>query len=445
MHMPGHKRRMGTVGDPFQIDITEIHGFDDLHHAQGLLLEAQRRAAALYGSEETYYLVNGSTAGILAAVSGCTSFGGMLLMARNSHQSAYHAAMLRGLRTRYLYPQSTGDLGINGEISVQDVEDALREDPDIQAVLITSPTYDGVTSDVATIARVVHRYGLPLILDEAHGAHFPFSAHFPAHGVACGADVVVNSLHKTLPSLTQTGLLHINGAYVNREAIRRYLDIYQTSSPSYVLMAGIDNCVEWIGGHREEFDRFWERLQTLRSGLRHMRRLRLLEIDGMDESKILISPRYCGINGAELARRLREKYHIEPEMACSSYVCLLTSVADDEKCLNRLLEALLEIDADMEPGEAAPERLPDTDEALRAQSHYTLWQASEREQEDCVLDACEGRISGDFITLYPPGIPAAAPGEILSGEILARVRQYLRSGLEVRGVEQDRVRVLKRE
>ena len=160
MHMPGHKRRMGEMGNPYSVDITEIDGFDDLHHAEGLLLQAQKRAAGLYRSEETHYLINGSTAGILSAVSGCTTFGGTILMARNSHKSAYHAALLRGLHVSYVYPRSVGLLGINGMIFPEDVDKAFEKEPEIQAVLITSPTYDGVVSRVEEIAEIVHRHGV---------------------------------------------------------------------------------------------------------------------------------------------------------------------------------------------------------------------------------------------------------------------------------------------
>ena len=177
MHMPGHKRRLGVgeMGDPFFIDITEIEGTDNLHHAEGVLKHVQEQAAELYHSEETHYLVNGSTCGILTAISGCVSRGGTILLARNSHKSAYHGVMLRDLNVRYLYPQSTGNLGINGAIDPADVEKMLEQDPSIQAVMITSPTYDGVVSDVRKIAEITHKKGIPLIGDEAHGAHFPFS------------------------------------------------------------------------------------------------------------------------------------------------------------------------------------------------------------------------------------------------------------------------------
>ena len=437
MHMPGHKRRMGEIGDPYFIDITEIDGFDDLHHAEGILADAQKRAADLYHSEETHYLINGSTAGVLAAVSGCTSFGGKLLMARNCHRSAYHAAFLKGLHVEYLYPQSMGSMGINGRILSEDVENMLQSTPGIQAVLITSPTYDGVVSDIRQIARCVHQYGIPLIVDEAHGAHFPFSVHFPEDSVSCGADIVIHSLHKTLPALTQTGLIHLNGTLADREKIRKYLTIYQTSSPSYVLMAGLDSCVEWTRTHPEAFERYVENLHRLRDELHGMENLELLEVPGMDETKILISLRKTGWNGQKLAETLRKEFCIEPEMACSTYVCMITTVADTKESFGRLKEALFAIDGRFSKegsGMSLEEKSFFSDEVIRTEGVCTFQEAEESEKEwVCVGDSC-GKISGDFVTVYPPGIPLLAPGEKITREIVDRLYQYEKDRLEIHGM-----------
>lgn len=454
MHMPGHKRCMGQIGNPFFIDITEIGDFDNLHHAKGILLDAQKRAAKLYHSEETHYLINGSTAGILAAVSGCTTFGGKILMARNCHKSAYHAVFLRGLHAEYIYPQSAENMGINSVISPIDVESCLKEQPDIQAVIITSPTYDGVVSDIMCISRIVHRYGIPLIVDEAHGAHFPFSVHFPEDSISCGADVVIHSLHKTLPALTQTGLIHLNGTLIDREKIRKYLTIYQSSSPSYVFMAGLDQCVEWVSKNRDAFGLFYKQLQETRNELRSMKKLSLLEIPKMDKSKILVSVQGTGMNGHDLDEILRTEFHIELEMACSTYVCAITTVADTKESLERLSKAFIEIDRSI--CEKTEEKgidntdYPDrgkymSDTVLPAKSVCTILESEEKEKEICPLSYASGRISADFVTLYPPGIPILAPGEIITEQIIERLLQYERDGFEVHGILKGSLQVWKRE
>ena len=244
-HMPGHKRNPNLPGDriPYQIDITEIHGFDDLHHAEGILKEAQENAAAWFHAEETHFLINGSTSGILSAILGTTHRGDTILVARNCHKSVYHAIDMNELNPVYLYPAFDSEAQLNTEISAEDVRTALEKNPKIRAVVIVSPTYDGVVSDVEAIAEAVHEKGIPIIVDEAHGAHFGFHPYFPENSNTKGADLVIHSLHKTLPSLTQTALLHVNGDLVDRRKVKKYLDMLQTSSPSYVLMASIDACV----------------------------------------------------------------------------------------------------------------------------------------------------------------------------------------------------------
>ena len=446
MHMPGHKRRGGRIRDPYAIDITEIHGFDNLHRAEGILLEAQRRAANLYHSEETHYLINGSTAGILAAVSGCTDFGGRLLMARNCHRSVYHGVLLRGLEAVYLYPHSADCMGINGVISPEDVDKRLTEDSEIQAAVITSPTYDGIVSDVKQIAEIVHAHGIPLIVDEAHGAHFPFSEDLPEDSVSCGADVVIHSLHKTLPSFTQTALIHLNGPLIRREKIRNYLGIYQTSSPSYVLMAGIDECINWIGSHREEMNRFLKEIRVFRNSLSGMKKLKLLEFPGMDLSRILISVREAGISGGILSDILREHFHIEVEMACSTYLCAIATVSDTEESLERLKEALLEADemlCESAPGNKTEQRSGCSDEVLETEAVFTLLEAEEKEAEWIRPGKAQGRISGGFAVLYPPGIPILTPGERITAEITERLVQYEKDGLEVHGIEKGKILVIK--
>lgn len=252
-HMPGHKRNTELMGQglPYGIDITEIDGFDDLHHADGILLELEQRIAKLYGADRSRILINGSTAGIMSAILGCVDRGGKLLVARNCHKSVYHAMELGGLEPVYLYPEFDTTWEINGVIEPGQIKAALEADSEIQAVMLMSPTYDGVVSDIRTIAEIVHSYQIPLIVDEAHGAHFGFHPYFPENSNRCGADVVIHSLHKTLPAPTQTAVLHINGTIAKEEQIWHYLNMLQTSSPSYILMAGIDRCVGLLEREKE--------------------------------------------------------------------------------------------------------------------------------------------------------------------------------------------------
>lgn len=477
-HMPGHKRQLGEFENPFQIDISEIPDFDDLHHPEpeGELTRAQQRAAEVFGAEETHFLINGSTAGILSAISGCTKYGGRLLMARNCHRSAYHAAELRGLRTRYLYPHYIEKLGINGAISPEDVDKELEKQK-AEAVMIVSPTYDGVCSDVEKIAEICHRHGVPLLVDQAHGAHFPFSDYFPEDAVRAGADVVIHSVHKTLPSMTQTALLHIQGKLAHRERIRRFLSIYQSSSPSYVLMASIDACVDLLRREGEElFRKHVRELVSFRESCRDLKWLYLAgnsseakggwleqekkkefgETADFDRSKLLISAGKAiknGVNltGEKLSRILRENYHIQMEMSGPDYVVGIAGMADTAEGFERLSDALHAIDQKLElkirenqqerlaqkqkvPGKPAEEQGELRNDLPRPPALLTLSEAAEAETFEQPLSGCEGAVSGTYVYLYPPGIPILAPGESVTAELLERLEAWLTAGYEIHGL-----------
>lgn len=356
-HMPGHKRNLDLMQEtsPYRIDITEIDGFDDLHHAEGILKDAQERAARVYHADETHFLVNGSTVGILSAIMGTTKKGDSILVARNCHKSVYHAIYLNELDPVYLFPKFDTELGLSTEIDVEDVKEALRANPKIRAVMIVSPTYDGVVSDIETIAAVCHEAGCPLIVDEAHGAHFGFHPYFPKSANQYGADLVINSLHKTLPALTQTALLHVNGNLVNRRKVKRYLDMLQTSSPSYILMASIDACIHAVEKTLEKqelvdtllFETYVNRIDALRNDLKQLKHLKIIQTDNTDHydrSKFVISVKDAPLSSHELYEILLKKYHLQMEMLAGTYVLAMTTVGDTEEGLKRLKEALFEID-----------------------------------------------------------------------------------------------------
>ncbi len=354
-HMPGHKRRL-TACDSYKIDITEIDGFDNLHHAQGILREAQEKAARLYGSKKAYYLVNGSTCGILAAVSAATRKRDKVIVARNSHKAVYNAIYLNELIPTYVYPVIT-DIGIQGQISTEAVQKAIEETKDASAVIITSPTYDGISSDIAQIAELAHANDMTLIVDSAHGAHFGFGYGMPENVIKQGADIVIESVHKTLPAYTQTALLHLCNDRIKPEAIEKYLDIYETSSPSYVLMAGIERCIDMVAEQKDQLfgtlqhnlDVFYDKV----SELKHLKVLTKADLKAdeafdFDRSKIIILTDGAGMSGQDMWDILLQKYHIQIEMAAGNYAVALSSVMDTEEGFDRLAEALVDIDNGIE-------------------------------------------------------------------------------------------------
>ena len=445
-HMPGHKRNLDLMPgmSPYKIDITEIDGFDDLHHAEGILLEAQRRAAKVCHADETHFLVNGSTVGILSAIAGVTKKGDTILVARNCHKSVYHAIYMNELNPVYLYPHFDEDVQLNTEISAQDVSRALDDHPQIRAVVIVSPTYDGVVSDVAAISELVHRKGLPLIVDEAHGAHFGFHPEFPKRANEQGADLVINSLHKTLPALTQTALLHINGMIVDRKRVRKYLDMLQSSSPSYVLMAGMDACMGLIAERGEElFAAYVERLLKLRNRLLELQNLKLVETENYDISKVFISVRHTDITSRELYQRLLEEYHLQMEMVAGTYVLAMTSVGDTEEGMQRLADALFEIDRECSYCEEA-EAFPLSGGQPRLEKVYNsaeTEQVAEKADPEAVRmvpwEKSAGSISLEYAYLYPPGSPLIVPGEKITQEAADLLSWYRAHGFSVEGLKKN--------
>ncbi|PXV84879.1 arginine/lysine/ornithine decarboxylase [Lachnotalea glycerini] len=439
-HMPGHKRNLfNKFINPFQIDITEIDGFDNLHHSDGILLEAQKRAAKLYHSEESYFLINGTTVGLLSAISACTTKGGTILIARNCHKAVYNGIFLNELNSIYSYPQNSLKYCVNCGLNPENIKQMLINNKNIQTVVITSPTYDGIVSDIESIAREVHKFNIPLIVDEAHGAHFGFHPYFPYNSIKMGADIVVHSVHKTLPSLTQTALIHVNGTIVDREKLKKYLNIYQTSSPSYLLMASIDYCINLIDNKGKDlFREYVDRLIYLRCELSKLKKIEIVDesivghnsIFGLDRSKLIISVKNTDITGMDLYKRLLNQYHLQMEMAAGDYVLGMTSIMDSMEGFQRLIDALIEIDKSINYVDSNY----DFNSCLESEIYYSIAEAQKQEAVKCNIEYAKGRISAEYLYLYPPGVPLLVPGEVISGNLIRNVREYKKQGLSIEGM-----------
>ena len=458
-HMPGHKRIFpgDDEASRYRADISEISGFDNLHYPEGILLNAQKKAAALYGADESFYLVGGATAGILSAVcaldlgSGASGTKKQLLISRGSHMSVYHAAYLAGIRLKYIYPQIDDETYLAQGISAAAVIKKLEEDADIGAVLINSPTYEGICSDMAEIAGAVHHFGKILIVDEAHGAHFGFHPAFPESAVRSGADIVIHGLHKTLPAPTQTGLLHICSARVDKRMIRRYLRIFQSSSPSYPLMAGIERCLDHVtavgAAGFEEMLRLRKDF-VLRTG--QLNNFRVLSADEQtqaaaapdscnakichDPCKIVILIRCPGLTGKQLCEILHEKYHIEMEMSGAKYALAIVGMMDKAEGFDRLAAALAELDEADYP--AVPTPMPRY--GGQPEIVYEMARAWNAETVPMAPEAAIGRVAAEFIIPYPPGIPLLVPGERIDKHIADTIQAHMACGRNILGLTADK-------
>ena len=451
-HMPGHKRVSYMTENPYSYDITEIDGFDNLHHARGVLKDSMDMASALYGTKKTYYLVNGSTCGLLAAISSCVKMGGKLLMARNCHKAVYNAVYLRNIKAEYVYPRCIEGMSMSGGIHPKDVEDMLMANPDTEAVIITSPSYEGIVSYVEAIARIVHAHNIPLIVDEAHGAHFGMNEHFPKTAIECKADIVIQSIHKTLPSMTQTALLHVCSDMPDLEKIERFLSIYQSSSPSYVLMASIDSCIrDIIENGPEGFSEYTARLKEFRKRTEKFTHIKLLDksvlgkggVYDLDEGKLVIVVNSKKYSGNDLYRELLQKYNLQMEMAASDYVIAMTSLMDSDEGFERLYKALENIDRNIRIDEGyggnATEPFAEKEvyEKKPAVVCMQISEALDSDSEPVKFINASGRIAGEYVYLYPPGIPVIVPGEMIEKGNIDYLVKCREQGLEVQGQADD--------
>lgn len=484
-HMPGHKRKAlkSELQAAYGIDITEIDDFDNLHEAEGILKESMDRAAGLFEAIECVYSINGATAGILASIYGLSKDSSNVILARNCHKAVYNAVMLAGANPIYIYPDSESLFEINAGISLSQITNILDENPsEDNVVVITSPTYEGIVSDIDGISKACHERGAILVVDSAHGAHFGFSDDFPKSAISQGADVVIASLHKTLPSPTQTAIVLFNEQLdkSKRENIKKMMKVFSTSSPSYILMAGIDECINLLSEKKDEiFNRYSKNLDDFYEEAGKLQALSVLTKDkltgegsfDLDKGKIVIKDNTLTFSGKELAEKLRNKFHLQPEMAAGSYVLMMTSIADEKEGFSRLQSALKKIDEELinknsfiESNRSLALRLVDKiagkyirrffssevvgDEYINLGANeedaptieLSIKEALLNEDtEEIPVELAEGKVSADYIVPYPPCVPIAVPGEVLSEDMIDKILKAINDGLSVNGVRDGQI------
>lgn len=457
LHMPGHQRKteMGAAL-PYAYDYTEVEDLDNLHAPEGILQEAMNRTAAYYGCPDCFYLVNGSSSGLQAGIFALLEEGDEVVVARNCHRSVFYALSLRKAKIHFLLPEFWEDFSCFGSISPKEVERLLREFPKSKALIFTSPSYEGVVSDVEAIARLCHENGLSLLVDEAHGAHFSPKKgdSFLESAIALGADLVVQSPHKTLCSLTQSAWILGNGERYSREKLSFYLSVFQTTSPSYPLMLSLEKATTLLETKGEALFSHWkEVMESFREKARTLSYFTFLwekeeACFAMDFSKIFL--RALGIPelrlGKDLAKLLREDYGIESEMHSGENLLLMTGPFISEKDMDRLFFALKDIerrfgeDREKQSGEGRPETIEQSLQSkLLPSALYQIsvadnsLQISEglKDGEELSLYDGESRICLEYLSLYPPGIPLLFPGEKLTAEKIQGIEALEKEGIEL--------------
>lgn len=443
-HMPGHKRNTELMHmmNPYMFDSTEITDLDDLHNPNdkaGWIQDYEKLAAELFHSRYSFYTVNGSTGALIASILALSKPHQKVLVARNCHISIYNAIALAHLDPIYLWPKMDRD-GICASIQPDQIQQAFQEHPDIALVILVSPTYEGVLSDISGIADIVHRHRAKLLIDEAHGAHLALDHRFPKSAIETGADVVVQSLHKTLPCLTQTAILHVCSDRIDPNTIRRMIAVEETSSPSYVLVCSCDQCIHLMKDHgRELFDAYWQNLQAFDAAIQPLQHLHVVchgrdkhshpDFFAFDPGKILISTKGTDLTGPKLAGILRNTYHLETEYTRMDAVLAMTSVADTREGFHRLEKAMLEIDQGLQT--KPEEQIIQPTGCTITTGTLSPAKAMEKEAEMVTPDKAISRISRESVFAYPPGIPLLAPGEIITETQLSCLQKMQEAGLQI--------------
>jgi len=438
-HMPGHKNGRLLFSDNRDLlayDITEIPGADHLHDAEGCILETEMALTRFYGSERTRMLVGGSTVGILSAIMGATDRGDLILINRNAHKSVYNAIEMHGLSPVYLYPQMEDYLGIPLGFDASELKERLDG---VKCALFTYPTYEGVCYDLEPMIRMCHEKGIPVIVDEAHGAHLLLHRKGPKSALLIGADVVIQSFHKTMPAMTQTACLHFSEKGIltdhQRDRIDWYLKSLQSSSPSYVLMASIDNMLT-IAMNRgvSESERLEQRIEAFHKFVKPLKNVKTDSFPLMDVTKIILSvPKerfHPGVwDGDIISKRLREDYGIQSEYATKTMVLLMASFLNTNEDFDQLEKALSDLDARMDLllKELQPVvTITHYDRVFKKIASRDTFvvpahTAVNAALKTVTLHESVGEVSGSYVIPYPPGIPVLVPGERIIEETLALV------------------------
>ena len=440
--MPGHKGGRGIPDELrkhfFSYDVTELSDTDSLYGSEGALKEAQERAARFYQSRETLFLVNGSTSGIFIMLLSCCHAGDWVLVSRHCHQSVIHACTVFGLVPVYLESTLIPGYEIPDAVSPAAVERALERER-VSAVLITSPNYYGIVSDVAAIAEIVHRYGIPLLVDEAHGAHFAASEEiFPKSAVRQGADLVVQSAHKTLATMNQTAFLHICSEQVDRERVHTAAKMLQTSSPSYAMLATADEAREMLEeSGAEEWKRIFRACETARKILSEAVTLPVLKKGYYDPCRLVVPVMEYDLTGFSLAERLRCEDRIDVEMADTGCVVMLPSPSNSTEEIISAAKAVVRILKTVPKKEKKPTDLPQIPETALSPR-----EAFERNGIWMDWEQAIGKISKNTVVIYPPGTPVIVLGERISRECVFAIQRAEKNGAEVTGIRKNKFYVV---
>jgi len=461
-HTPGHKSGKGIstrfrkfVGPRiFSIDLTTLDEVDSLQNPTGVIKEAQELAARACGADRSYFLVNGTTVGNHAMVASVTRPGDRVLIARNCHRSVLTGLIVSGAQPVFFQPAFDRDLKLTLNVTFDAAKQAIDANPDATTLLITSPNYYGLCADIEKIIPYAHEKGMTVLVDEAHGPHLKFNPKLPVCALEAGADLCVQSTHKIVGGMTQASMLHVRSRRVNPDVVTNTLKLLQTTSPSYILMASLDLArMQMATEGKKLLDRTVKFAEDARSKIDRIDGLSCFSRDrakaagmsDMDVTKLTITVSDLGLSGYHVSHLLNTRYGIQVEMADPFHILVIVSIGDRQDDLNRLVEALRMIASEtglqgalLPLDKVHPPRLDNRFLITPREAFYS-------KTELVGLDQAVGRVSSEIVTVYPPGIPLLVPGEEISADAIAYIRNMAGLGAIIDGLNENNtvVRVAK--
>lgn len=449
LHVPGHKyglvfpEKYTNFSKVLQIDATELDGLDDLHSPEGVILEAEILLAKLYNVKKSFFLVNGTTVGNLAMIYATIKEGDYVLVQRNCHKSILNGLKLVKAKPILLNPKYYQDWHVAGEITIDVIKESYSKYPDCKAIILTYPNYYGMAYDMEEIINFAHEKGIVVLVDEAHGAHFINKDWFPPSALHYGADIVVQSAHKTLPAMTMGSYLHVNSDRVSAEEIHRYLQIFQSSSPSYPIMASLDIARSYLASYSEE-DYFYlkNQLQQFRQSLQQIEGINVLDYPNQigDPLKITIQSS-CQYTGYELQQLLQEA-GIYTELADPYNVLFVAPLL--KKGMSFPFQTIVDKLSDALKGVKTIEK--QSSQSIFHIDNFSLLQFIDDDVEAITLpiNETEGLISGETIIPYPPGIPLLIKGEAIEHQDIESLQLLLKKGARFHGgkfLKEEKIKV----
>ncbi len=483
-YAPGHKRGQGISGPlvdllgaaVFRSDLPELPELDNLFNPEGAIAEAQELAAQAFGSDSTRFLANGSTCGIIAAIVATCGPGDKIILPRNIHSSAISGLILSGAIPIFVSPEYDRTWDIANSITPEATAAALKQHPDAKAVMVVYPTYHGICGDLRAIAKITHQYNIPLLADEAHGAHFNFHPNLPEPALSAGADLTVQSIHKTLGAMTQASMLHVKGDRIDIQKLDRALQLVQSTSPSYILLASLDAARQQIALHGKEL-----MMQTLdlaakaRSHLSQIPGLSVLEplntpgFVALDRTRLTVKVSDLGITGFAADEILHSELAVTAELPMPQHLTFIISLGNTETDIDNLVKAFQNLTHNLGGGHGgtAPTTaggqdahptiksslcgtgiLPVLENGAISQLGFPPPPLSPREAffsraETVAIDKAVDRLSAELICPYPPGIPVLMPGEIITPQALDYLQHILAAGGKITGCSDSSLQSLK--